>query len=58
MNAAWHGAAFGRTKRMPPLSAVLQEKNVGAYKSNDEMLVMLRQATKHGAKLKFRKVSD
>lgn len=57
MSAAWHGAAFSRSKRMPSLKSVLSEKTDTPFRSNDEMLSMFRQVKQQGIKLRIRKVS-
>lgn len=57
MSAAWHGAAFGRAKRMPRLESVLGEKKKpGQLASNDHLLAMLRAAKRQGAKMTLRRV--
>jgi len=56
MSSAWHAAAFQRAKRMPSLKSVLSEKKDTPYKSNDEMLAMLRGVRAQGIGIKIRKV--
>ena len=56
MSAAWHGAAFQRSKRMPSLKSVLSGKKDSPYKSNDEMLTMLKGVRAQGIGIKIRKV--
>jgi hypothetical protein len=56
MYVAWHQAAFGRSKRMPPLSDALGEKSQPKYRSNAQMVTMLRKMEKSGIGLTFRKV--
>lgn len=48
MSAAWHGAAFTRAKRMPPLARVLNAE--GKVKDHDDLLAKMKTA--FGAKWK------
>src|SRR3546814_76848 len=46
MSAAWHGAAFERSKKMPKLTEVLGDEEKPKQRSNDQMLQMLRSIQK------------
>src|SRR3546814_8495349 len=46
MSAAWHGAAFERSKKMPKLTEVLGDAEKPKQRSNDKMLKMLRSIQK------------
>src|SRR3546814_270114 len=57
MSAAWHGAAFERSKKMPKLTEVLGDEEKPKQRSNDQMLQMLRSIQKQSGGLKIVKVA-
>src|SRR3546814_4003236 len=57
MSAAWHGAAFERSKKMPKLIEVLGDEAKTKQRSNNQMLQMLRSITKQRGGLKIVKVA-
>ncbi|EQA96850.1 hypothetical protein V475_20320 [Sphingobium baderi LL03] len=42
MTAAWHGAAFGRVKKMPALDKVVGEKRAVPVHSPEQMLAAMQ----------------
>lgn len=42
MTTAWHGAAFGRSKKMPALSEVLGDKPEKHQQTPEEMLAVMQ----------------
>src|SRR3546814_16279660 len=56
MSAAWHGAAFERSKKMPKLTEVLGDEETPKQRSNDQMLQMLRSIQKQSGGLTIVKV--
>lgn len=56
MYVAWHQAAFQRSKRMPPLSEALGEKKQPKFRTNAQMLAMMRKMEKSGIGLTIRKI--
>lgn len=57
MSAAWHMAGFGRMKEMPSLAVALGDEEKPTYRSNDQMLQMLRSIQKQGGGIKIVKVA-
>jgi len=51
MTAAWHGAAFGRAKKMPKLEKVIGEKRAAAgVQSHQQMLAAMQSLATSSAK--------
>lgn len=42
MTAAWHGAAFGRSKKMPTLAEVLGETSEKPMQTPEQMLAVMQ----------------
>lgn len=42
MRAAWHGAAYQRSKKMPPLKQVLGQKTPVRAQTTEEMLSVMQ----------------